>query len=112
MLAARANLGGPRETLLGVLQAARLALGAVEPYALPESLRKSRAAAARTWLAALTVPAPARAAISRLIDASAATDRDTLVTAWEGVIQQAAPLLDMSSRTELRRVSARLAGQP
>jgi len=107
-LAARASLGGPRETLLGVMQAARLIDGVVGAHPLPDSLRRTRAAAARTWLAAIAMPAAARQAIGRTIDASADNDRVALSEAWTDVVQVATPALDGGSRFELRRISARL----
>jgi len=106
--AARANLGGPRETLLGVIQAARLVDGVAGPHALPDALRRSRAGAARSWLAALAMPVAARQAIGRTIDASAGDDRAALVDAWDAVVEVATPLLDLSARNELRRITTRL----
>jgi hypothetical protein len=109
LLAARASLGGPRETLLGVLQAARMVDGAVGPQALPGSLRRSRASAARAWLASLSIPAAVRSTLARAIDATAADDRPELAAAWNDVVQFATPSLDHPARNELRRISARLA---
>lgn len=107
-LAARAGLGGPRETLLGVLQAARLVDGAAGAHPLPDALRRVRATAARAWLAALAIPGPARQAIGRAIDASAGDDRAALAEAWAAVARVAAPLVDAGARLELRRVGVPL----
>jgi hypothetical protein len=109
MLAARANLGGQRETLLGVLQAVRLVDASVGQYALPTPLRRLRATAARSWLAALSIPAASRAILGRVIDATATDDREELDDAWDEFVQLATPSLDHADRNELRRVSARLA---
>lgn len=111
--AARAGLGGPRETLLGVIQAARLVDGMAGRHPLPDALRRTRAGAARSWLAALAMPAAARQAIGRTIDASAGDNLAALAEAWDAVVQVAMPLLDLSARNELRRISARVhAGAP
>jgi hypothetical protein len=109
MLAARANLGGQRETLLGVLQAVRLVDASVGQYARPTPLRRLRATAARSWLAALSIPAASRAILGRVIDATATDDREELDGAWDEFVQFATPSLDHAGRNELRRVSARLA---
>ena len=55
-LAARAALGGPRETALATLIAARLAAGAAPPLSLAQSLRTARADAARVWLTLRRTP--------------------------------------------------------
>ena len=54
------------------------------------------------------MPAAARQAIGRTIDASADNDRVALSEAWTDVVQVATPALDGGSRFELRRISARL----
>ncbi len=108
-LAARAALGGPREVLLAVMQAARMAEGAAGPHPLPESLRRARANAARSWLAALALPQAPRQAIARVIEASAGSDSDALARAWEAVAQLVvSPGTDLAVRAELRRVSLML----
>jgi hypothetical protein len=111
-LAARAALGGPRETLLGVIQAVRLVDGAVGTYPLPEPARRARAASARSWLAALAMPATARQPIGRTIDATAGNDLGALAEAWADVVRAVSPACDLASRHELRRVSLRLPGTP
>lgn len=110
-LAARSALGGPREVLLAVMQAARMVEGAVGLHPLPESLRRSRANAARSWLAALALPAASRTTIARAIEASATAERDGLAQAWESVVALVAPGADLAARAELRRVSLMLAPQ-
>jgi hypothetical protein len=109
MLAARANLGGPRETLLGVLQVARLVDGTVGRHALPAPLRRARATAARSWLSAMSIPAQVRASLARAIDATATDERAELAAAWDEVVQLATPALDHPGRNELRRLSTRVA---
>jgi hypothetical protein len=110
-LAARAALGGPREVLLAAMQAARMVEGAAGLHPLPESLRRSRANAARAWLAALALPSSSRLTIARAIDASASAERDALAQAWEGVVALITPGADMAARAELRRVSLMLTPQ-
>jgi hypothetical protein len=108
-LAARAALGGPREVLLAAMQAARMVEGAAGPHPLAESLRRARANAARSWLAALALPQASRAVIARAIDTSASSDREALSRAWEAVVMLITPGADMAVRAELRRVSLTLA---
>lgn len=101
-------MGGPREVLLAAMQAARMVEGAAGPHPLPESLRRSRANAARSWLSALALPSSSRVIISRAIEASAGAERDALAQAWEGVATLVAPGADLAARAELRRVSLML----
>jgi hypothetical protein len=104
-LAARSALGGPREVLLAVIQAARMVEGAFGAHPLPESLRRSRANAARSWLAALALPTASRLTIARVIEASASAEREALGNAWEAVAALVTPGADLPARAELRRVS-------
>jgi hypothetical protein len=107
-LAARSALGGPREVLLAVMQAARMVEGAAGPHPLPEPQRRARATAARSWLAALALPAAPRLTIARAIEASAGTDRQAWAEAWNAVVQLVTPGADLASRSELRRVTIHL----
>jgi hypothetical protein len=107
-LAARSALGGPREVLLAAMQAARMVEGAVGLHPLPEALRRSRANAARSWLAALALPASSRSTIARAIEASAGAERDVLAQAWEAVVAMVTPGADLPARAELRRVTLML----
>jgi hypothetical protein len=95
--------------VLGTLLGARLVDGVVGAHPLPLSLRRTRAAAAKTWLSAVALPAAARAPIGRLIEATASDDRRALGDAWDAVSTLVAPTLDLPARTELRRLSAVLA---
>src|SRR6185437_5255316 len=92
-LAARAALGGPRETALATLIAARLVAGAAPPVALAPPLRAARADAARVWLSSVTLPAPVRAAIGKLVDASTGNDDRTIVASLAKVTDVTAPML-------------------
>jgi len=109
-LAARAALGGPRETALATLIAARLAAGAAPPISLAPPLRAARADAARIWLSSVTLPAPVRAAIAKLVDASAGNDERILTAALAKVTDITAPLMTKGARLELDRLAARFGG--
>lgn len=111
-LAARSPLGGPREVLLAAMQAARMVEGAGGLHPLPESLRRSRANAARVWMSALALPAAARQVISRAIECSSGSDRDALMQAWAAVAELVTPGADLASRAELRRLTMMLAHVP
>ncbi|HVT38077.1 MAG TPA: hypothetical protein VHE78_03470, partial [Gemmatimonadaceae bacterium] len=67
LLAGRSPLGGPRETALATLIAARLAAAAAPPASLSGAIRAARAEAARAWITSVTLPAPERAALLRLV---------------------------------------------
>ncbi len=82
--------------------------GAAGAHPLPESLRRSRAHAARSWLAALALPNASRLTISRVIEASAGSEREVLAQAWEAVAALVIPGADMPARAELRRVTLML----
>ena len=109
-LAARAALGGPRETALATLVAARVAAGAAPPLALAPALRVARADAARVWLSSVTMPAPVRTAIGRLLDSSAGNDGRTILASLAKVTDVTAPLLTRGARSELDRLAARFGG--
>ena len=90
------------------MQVARLVEGAAGHHPLPDTLRKSRANAAKSWLAALALPPASRQVMARAIEASAGDDRAGLSQAWEGVVALVMPATDLASRAELRRVSLML----
>ena len=100
-LAGRRPLGGERETALAVFVGAHLVAGALPPTSLTATLRATRSTAARSWLAALALPAPLRPLLSRLLDASARDDFATMGTALAAVVAAADKVLDPASRREL-----------
>ena len=104
--AGRAPLGGEREVALGALMVARLARDAIGENELPIALRKERAAAARTWLASLALPARARSPLTRLLEASAG-DATTLTAAIDDAATALTPWLDDHCIAELRAITAR-----
>ena len=109
-LAARAALGGPRETALATLVAARLAAGAAPPLSLAPPIRETRANAARMWLSSVALPPAVREAITRLVDASAGSDGKNVVAALAGVTGVTAAVLNRGARFELERLTARFGG--
>lgn len=100
--AARLAIGGEREVALAALMAARIARASVGATALPLPLRQARAAAARMWFATLTLPARARLAAQRVVDASATADRQSLAAGLEELTEVASGVLDRASHLELR----------
>jgi hypothetical protein len=108
-LAGRAPLGGPRETAIATLIAARLVAGIVEPFPLLQPLRKARADAAKLWLSSVSLPATVRTSVLKLIDATTVDDRRIVAQALGKVTDVTAPHLDRGARSELERLAARLA---
>ncbi len=106
-LAAKAPLGGARESVLAALIASRLAVAAVAPVSLPTAARKKRADAARTLLTAVSLPAPVRTAVGRLVDLSASDDLAAIASGVRKVTEVTAPFLDKHARLELDRLADR-----
>ena len=104
-LAARATLGGARESLLGAVMAVRLVEGLRSPHLLPAPAREARAEGARQWLGALTLPAKARTALLRAYATSAADDRHSAADALAAVTEVTSPHLDKGARLELVRLA-------
>ena len=106
-LASKAALGGPRETALATLIAARLASGSAPPLALAPAIRQARADSARAWLSSVALPAPVRSAVAKLVDASAGTDDRLIGTALAKVTDVTAPVLSKGARLELDRLASK-----
>ena len=100
MLAGRAQLGGTREVAMAAYIIARLVDDARQPMALADATRKARAAAAKTWLASLALPAAIRAAFASLVEATGG-DRSGLHPALAGVMEVTRGQLDGAARVEL-----------
>lgn len=81
--AGAAQLGGDRELSIASFMAARLVLASLPPEPLSAEERMLRAERARQWLSALTMPQPARMALIRAIDASAASGLDAAASLRE-----------------------------
>ena len=111
-LAGRAPVGGDRELVLSCLMSVRLAAGAVGPNPLPVVVRVERSANAKTWLASLALPVPARVPFTRLADAAAGEDIAPLRAALQRVISACTPVLDAASRQEAERFAAAVAAAP
>jgi hypothetical protein len=107
-LAGRAPLGGARETALASYVVARLALGLVPGSALSLDDRVVRAAAARTWLASLALPAPLRAPLAKVIESTRHESTSAVATALVTVADVAASYLDGPALAELRGLAAQL----
>lgn len=107
-LAGRAPLGGAREVALATYLVARLVDDAQPAHALPEAMRGARAAAARTWLSTMALPAAVRPALTRLVDASALDDH-AMPDALQNVIAVTAAYLDAAAIADLERLAQALA---
>ena len=83
---------------------ARLSSDALGNRALSRPQRVERASAAKAWLASLAVPAKARQALARAIDATAG-DADAITTALAELVKVAGQWLDEASVAELRGVT-------
>lgn len=108
----RSPIGGTRELLMALLLAARLTDAVSGPHALPAAIRRQRAAAARTWLASLTLAPGARGLLQRVLDATGGDDAGALAAAWEATLAQVAPVLDPATRGELRRLTGAMPAGP
>jgi hypothetical protein len=104
-LSGRAPLGGQREVALATFLAARLAHDALPSRGLNADTRADRAAGAKTWLSNLTLPAPVRPALAKLVEASAG-ETAGLAEAVRNVISVTANFLDSHARSELDQLAA------
>jgi hypothetical protein len=102
-LAGRAPLGGQREVVLAAYVIARLAHDTLAERGVSAETRADRAVHARTWLATLALPAGARAALQRSIEASA-THSQGAGEAMSSVISAIDSFLDPASRLELTQL--------
>ena len=109
-LAGRAPLGGGREVALACFVGARLAVTLLPAHALPADVRQLRAAAARTWLATLSLPATLRVPCTRLVDASSGDDTEALAAALDRVTSGATEHLDGAARNEMEQLARTLRG--
>jgi hypothetical protein len=101
----RAPLGGEREVALAALMIARLSCDALGVHAHTPAQRAERARAAKAWLGSLAVPARARPALVRALDATA-RDGEAIAAALGDLTKVAAQWLDEASMAELRAISA------
>src|SRR5688500_8190503 len=101
----RAPLGGEREVAMAALMVARLSCDALGLRAAEVKQREERATAAKTWLASIAVPARARPALSRALDATA-RDGAAVAAAIDELVKIAGAWLDEPSVAELRAITA------
>ena len=109
LLAGRAPLGGPREVALATLVAVRLAATTAGAGRLDLPLRVARADAARHWMGSVTLAAPVRNALLKLVASTTDDDADAIHGALARVTDITANTLDRAARSELDRLLARLA---
>ena len=109
ILAGRAPLGGPRETALATLVAARVVSSAVAAAATDHALLLQRAEGTRAWMGSVTLPATARAALLKLVASAGHHDAAAMHAALTRVIEVTAAVLDRSARAELEQLLARFA---
>jgi hypothetical protein len=109
-LAGRRPLGGEREVVLAVFVCVHIVIGALPGSGISAESRARRAAGARAWLAAVALPAGARAPFARLIDAAAQDEAPTLRQALRTVLDTIGRTLDAPSRREVERLEAELTG--
>jgi len=104
-LAGRAPLGGPREVALATYLVARLVDDCLPDKALPAPARTDRSAAARGWLASVTLPGPVRGPLTRLVEATAGDLRE-VARELATVIATTTTYLDGAARSELDRLAS------
>jgi hypothetical protein len=102
-LAARAPIGGARDTAIVAFTAARLA-DDVRPGGLATDERQARAAAARKWITTISLAEPARKAFLDLIGATE-QDGPATAAALRRVIDVTGTQLDAAGRSELERLA-------
>jgi hypothetical protein len=110
-LAGRAPIGGQREVALATYVVARLAHDAAPTRMLPLSVRAERAAAARNWLASVTLPQAVRPPLVRVIDRSAGESATATAAAVRSVISVTASYLNPRARLELAALADLLESQ-
>ena len=109
--AGRAPIGGSREVALACFVAARLAAEVGAGERPDDEARVARSAAAKSWLATLTLPAPVRGPLTRCLDA-AARDGAAAMAREVGALEAAcAAYLDAPSRADLKGLAELLSGR-
>jgi len=110
--AGRAALGGDREVALACLVVARLACGMLAPNDIQAGDAKSRSAAAKQWLSALSLPSSIRIPLTHVADAVATGNPATASTALERMLVAVSRNIDEASSGEIRAIVAELSGPP
>lgn len=105
-MAGRAPLGGPREIALACFLVGRIVRDAASTHdVISAEQRKARAAGAKQWLVAATMPLPVRSALTRLVDAASAGERGAIKSTLDSVMTVTANHLDSAARLELGRLA-------
>lgn len=102
-LASRAPIGSSRDIAIVAFTTARMA-DEVRPDGLALEDRQIRAAAARKWLATISLPEPVRKVFLDLISATE-QDGPAAAAALRRVIEVTGPQLDPAGRAELERLA-------
>ena len=110
-LAGRAPLGGPREVALATYLLARLVDDCLPHRDVAAAARAERSAAARGWLGSVALPAPVRAPLTKLADATAG-DLANVTQALAAVMSAVDGYLDTASRVELDRLAHSFSDRP
>jgi hypothetical protein len=105
-LAGRAPLGGQREIVLACLLVARVVADARSGNGLLTlEQRRARAREVSDWLAATTIPANIRTALTRLAEGTSSEDQAQSSAALHSVMMITANHLDPAARLELGRLA-------
>lgn len=108
-LAERLPLGGDRELVLATFVTARVLWDwSVQPDATDAS--HARAAGARHWLQALSLPPQSRAVFQQLTEAMGRNDRPAVIEAWDRALGLAARAISGAARPDLKALAGRLTG--
>jgi hypothetical protein len=84
--------------------AARLTRDTIASSELVIAARRTRAAGARSWYGAMTLPSAVRAAMLRVVQASEQGNISELHAAFEDVVTNVSTTCDGASRAELKRL--------
>jgi hypothetical protein len=109
--AGEGTLGRAREVGLALFMVARLARGMLPAAELPAPVRAARAAAARSWLASLALPAAGRVPLARAVDATGGEDRAAVAAALRHLLATVGARLDAAAAAELQLLAAALASE-
>jgi len=107
--AGRTPLGGNREVIMACFVACRTGAGLCSDAALVPAVLKSRALAARAWLASMSVPGQIRLATGAIIDASGSANGVAVAQCLAQLLMLAAPQLDEAAFAEMRELVDELA---
>ena len=108
-LAGRAPIGGAREVALACFVAARLVDDCCDPALhLDEEARAARCTGAKGWLGTIAIPAPVRAPVAKLAEASANGHPESMAPLVKALAKAADSFLDPAARAELDALASRL----